>query len=527
MSSLDRRLRRIERLRAAVLDAQVTSEDIRRAVTEYKRTGQVPENVPARAHEYGEHVARALKEFGYLHQSADEASAYQGAIESWTSRWTPCRLDQRQMAYLHSLAQTNVAAAGRRTWKTEGSKRRVIKSAIEFCAYPDGRFFACAPTQQQAKDIFWDDLKAYTPTWALRNRDRDRDISESELTIRLGNGVIIKVAGLDKPARIEGRNWDGGVVDEYADCRPDVLDEHILPMLARGGWIDIIGVPGGRNHYYRLAMAVQNGTIANAAYFHWTAAECLHLYLGKERADAFLAQMRAQMDARTFDQEFNAGWITMEGRVYYCFEPERNVDPEAQYDPQLPLLLALDFNVKPGVGAVLQEVHTETRDGQRLSWLRVIDEIWIANNSTTIRVCEDFGRRYHQHPGEVRLYGDATGGARGSAKIAGSDWDLVHAVLGPVFKDRLHSYVEWRNPPERVRVNCLNSRLYSADGQVWLKVHPKCVHTIQDFEGVAYAKGTGDIDKKGDENLTHLTDAIGYVCHALYPPGGAVFSRQM
>jgi hypothetical protein len=446
---------------------------------------------------------------------------------TWTPRWTDCRLEERQLAYLHSRAMMNVVAAGRRCFKTEAAKRRIVKRAITFSSYPDGRFFACAPTQQQAKDIFWADLKAYVPTWALLHRNRDRDISESELTIRLWNGAIVKVAGLDKPARIEGGSWDGGVVDEYADCRPDVLDEHIMPMLARGGWIDVIGVPGGRNHYYRLAMDVQNGRIPNARYFHWTAGECLHLYLGRQRAEAFLAQMRAQMDPRTFDQEFNASWVTMEGRVYYCFEPERNVDAGVTYDPTLPLLLALDFNVKPGVAAIAQEVQTELRDGRRLSWLRVIDEIWVENNSTTPRICEEFGRRYHAHPGEVRLYGDATGGARGTAKIAGSDWDLAERVLRPIFRERLRSYVEWRNPPERVRVNCVNSRLYSADGQVWLTIHPACRHTIQDFEGVVYRKGTGEIDKQADGNLTHLSDALGYLAHTLYPPGGAVVIRQM
>jgi hypothetical protein len=420
----------------------------------------------------------------------------------------------------------NLVAAGRRSFKTEAAKRRLIKKAIRFTKYPDGRFFACAPVQQQAKDIFWKDLKDYTPTWALAHQDRLRDISESELTIRLWQGVIVKVAGLDKPARIEGGSWDGGVVDEYADCRPDVLQDHIYPMLARGGWIDIIGVPGGRNHYYQLAQDIINERIPNARYFHWKASEVLHWYLGVEGASEFLSRMKSQMDSMSYAQEFDADWVTMEGLVYYCFNSSRNVDKNVVYDPSLPLCLALDFNVKPGVASIAQEVKASTRD-DRLSYLRIIDEIWIPKNSTTPRVCEEFLRRYRDHKGDVKMYGDATGGLPGSAKVLGSDWDLVRRVIKPVFKDRLIDCVEHRNPPERVRVNCVNSRIQSADGKVWVKINPKCVHTIQDFEGVTYAKGSNDIDKKSDSFLTHLSDAIGYLCHRLYPPAGIAMAEQM
>lgn len=439
----------------------------------------------------------------------------------WTPRWTPCKLDPRQLAYLDSRATINAVPAGRRSFKTEAAKRRLVKAAVTFCAYPDGRFFACAPTQQQAKDIFWDDLKDYTPTWALRGRDRLRDISESDLTIRLWNGAIVKVAGLDKPARIEGRNWDGGVIDEYADCKPEVLAEHILPMLVRGGWLDVIGVPGGRNHYYELVQKIEGGAIADAAHYHWKASEVLWLYLGKERASDFLSRMAQQMDPRTYDQEFNASWETTEGRVYYCFDRDSNAKDPIPYDPSLPLILCFDFNVKPGVAAILQDQEVGLRDGDLLWFTRVVDEVWIADNSNTIRVCEEIGRRWgKRHMGDVLCYGDACGGARKTSGVAGSDWDLVKAVLSPVFGDRLQMCVGSSNPPERVRVNAVNSRLKSANGSVWLTVDPRCTHVIHDFEGVVYREGTGQIDKLCSPMLSHISDAIGYFVAEVHPLAG-------
>lgn len=439
----------------------------------------------------------------------------------WTPRWTSCRLDPRQHAYLHSEALMNTVPAGRRSFKSEAAKRRLVSKAVRFSKFPDGRFFACAPTQQQSKDIFWADLKAMVPDWALLTGRRDRDISETELTIKLWQGAILKVAGLDKPARIEGRDWDGGVVDEYADCRPDVLDEHIMPMLVRGGWIDVIGVPGGRNHYYRLVRDVQDGKVPNAANFTWKASEVLCLYLGHEQASAYLERMRKQMDPLTFDQEFNASFVTFEGRVYYGFLQETHASERLRYDPSLPLILCFDFNVAPGICLICQEqmYRGERSDVDRAKPVTCcIDEVWIRNNSNTVRVCREVVERYGAHTGEVWCYGDATGGARGSAKVAGSDWELIEQTLSPVFGRRLYLVYKKSNPRERVRINAMNSRIRAADEKIRFLVDPvKCPHVVTDFDGVVWNDKTGEIDKTSDKTLTHLSDAIGYYVAQVHP----------
>jgi hypothetical protein len=128
---------------------------------------------------------------------------------------------------------------------------------------------------------------------------------------------------------------------------------------------------------------------------------------------------------------------------------------------------------------------------------------------------EDWG----DHEGEVFCYGDATGGAGGSAKVSGSDWDLVKKVLWPQFKDRLHFRVPLANPRERVRVNSVNSRLLNVHNETYLVVDPAAApYTVKDFEGVRIIEGgVGEIDKKRDPQLTHLTDAIGYYTHREYP----------
>ena len=123
-----------------------------------------------------------------------------------------------------------------------------------------------------------------------------------------------------------------------------------------------------------------------------------------------------------------------------------------------------------------------------------------------------------KHEGQVLCYGDATGGSRGTAKIAGSDWDIIKQELRPTFGSRLSFRVPQGNPPERARINAVNSRLKSQSGEIKLMVDPACKYIIRDFEGVQVLTGSaGELDKKANLELTHLTDAIGYYVHKEFP----------
>ena len=150
----------------------------------------------------------------------------------------------------------------------------------------------------------------------------------------------------------------------------------------------------------------------------------------------------------------------------------------------------------------------------------VIAEVYIPRNSNTPAVCrkviEMFGSK---HIGPVRCYGDATGGARGTAKVAGSDWDLIKAELKPVFGERLSFDVPAANPAERARVNAVNTRLKAADGTIRLMVDPKqAPHVVKDLEGVRTLEGgSGEIDKAADRRLTHISDGLGYYVERKYP----------
>ncbi|MFW6085017.1 MAG: terminase large subunit domain-containing protein [Gemmatimonadota bacterium] len=434
-----------------------------------------------------------------------------------TRRWTRLRPHPVQRAYWEAPHRFNTLPCGRRSGKTELAKRKLVLRALMGTRFPTPRFFAAAPTRDQAKRIYWADLKMLVPAWAKRGRPR-----ETELVIELVNGAELHVVGLDKPERIEGSPWDGGVLDEYANMRPTAWTQNVRPALSdRGGWCDFIGVPEGRNHYYDLdrsakAKLAEHGAASAWGSFHWRSEDIL----SPEEIEA----AKDDLDELTYEQEYGGSFVTFEGRVYYVFsEPTHCERLWGRYDPDADLILAFDFNVSPGVAAIGQEMTLP--NGQRgTGW---IGEVWIPRASNTPRVCRKILQDWGAHRGRVSCYGDATGGAEGTAKVEGSDWDLIRAILKggdreaglDGFGERLRLRVKTKNPAERARVNAVNSRLKSASGTVRMMVDPaRCPHLVKDFEGVKTVEGSaGEIDKKSDPMLTHLTDAVGYYVEYEFP----------
>lgn len=437
------------------------------------------------------------------------------AVTRLPKRWSRLRPHATQLAFWCCDRRFTVVPSGRRSGKTEIAKRKLVMAALTFVGYHDGRFVACAPTHAQAKRIFWEDLKLLTPAWAVAK------VSESELTIWLLTGTAIQVAGMDKPERIEGAPIDGIVLDEFANMRADAWVKHVRPALStpdRPGWAIFIGVPEGRNHYYNLFRAAEADETGDWAAFRWKSAEI-------DRAEAEAA--RADLDRLTYLQEYEAEFISFEGRAYYAFDASRHASGRVYYDDERPLILCFDFNRKPGVCAIVQEQPAPR-------WLEkpgagditcVVGEVFISRNSHTGRVCDEILARWGDHADDVVLHGDATGGARKSAGLHGSDWDIVKAKLKPVFGHRLKAKYKRANPPVRSRMNALNSRLEAANGEARMAIDGvRCPNVVRDLEGVA-ATDDGDVDKPSGTELTHISDGLGYYVERRYPCKAGVASR--
>jgi hypothetical protein len=414
-----------------------------------------------------------------------------------------------QRAYYESDSRFNVVPAGRRSGKTEIGKRRLVRRAVRGSTYDRPRYAACAPTRDQAKRIFWEDLKRLVPAAAMRGAP-----SESELVIPLWHGGELVVVGMDKPERIEGAPIDGVLVDEFANMKAKAWTHHIRPALSdRHGTADMTGVPEGRNHFYERAEDARNGQ-ADWKLYHWKSADILPA--------SEIESARRELDPLTFAQEYEASFVNFVGLAYYAWSDENARAVRMLYDRSAPLLLCFDFNVSPGVAVIAQELRV---DG--IVRTCVIGEVHIPQHSNTPAVVRKVLADWGTHGGAVQVYGDATGGADGTAKVAGSDWDIIARMLrhGDAaasirgFGDRVTLDVPLANPPERSRVNAMNTRLCTGDGTRRLLVDPvHAPHVKRDFEGVRTLDGgSGEIDKKITPKLTHLTDALGYYVHRRFP----------
>ena len=194
------------------------------------------------------------------------------------------------------------------------------------------------------------------------------------------------------------------------------------------------------------------------------------------------------------------------------------------YNPNYSLDFCFDFNRVPGNCVISQELPApdwliKRNQGKNNGLVScAIDEIFIQQDSHTAKICDLLIEQWSHHKGIVKLYGDATGGAKRSSGIKGSDWDIIKAKFSGVFN--FESCVKKSNPLVRVRINSVNSRMVAADGYIGTIIDNKCKFLIRDFEGVT-CDDQGDIQKSDIKSLlTHISDGWGYKIYREYPFGG-------
>lgn len=111
----------------------------------------------------------------------------------------------------------------------------------------NGRYAYIAPYYGQAKMIAWDYLKKGTEGLQAKSP------MESELSVLLNNGALIRLFGADNIDAIRGIYLDGVIMDEFADMHPSLWGNVIRPLLSdRKGWATFIGTPKGHNAFYDI-----------------------------------------------------------------------------------------------------------------------------------------------------------------------------------------------------------------------------------------------------------------------------------
>lgn len=388
-------------------------------------------------------------------------------------------LTKAQSQIFTDNSRWRVIVAGRRFGKTFLSNVELIRAAFsggnKNCWY-------VAPTYGAAKEIAWDMLQDLIPAEYIAKRN------ESSLTITLGNGSKISLKGAEKPNNLRGRSLDFVVMDEFADMKPETWFEVIRPALAdREGSAVWIGTPKGMNHFRDLWTRGVDGQ-ENWRSFQFTTLE------GGNVSQDEIESAKADMDERTFRQEFEAAFVNYAGIIYYNFSRDDSVT-KAEDDGST-LHIGMDFNLDP-MSAVVA-----IRDGANL---KIIDEL-VIYGSNTDEMADEIRQRYPSR--RVVIYPDPASRQRKTSAGGRTDLSILQNAGFEVKAPNSHTSI-------RDRINSVNARLKSADNVRHLFVDPKCKQTIKSLERQTYKEGTSQPDK--DSGFDHMNDALGYLVDYLYP----------
>lgn len=395
-------------------------------------------------------------------------------------------LHPKQMVVFKSKARFRVVVAGRRWGKTALSRVLIITRA----KVKKRKIWYVAPTYKMAKQIMWNDLLEAIPKRWIRK------VNETNLSIVLVNGTRIELKGADKGDSLRGVGVDFLVLDEFQDIDADTWTKVLRPTLAdRRGDAIFIGTPKAYNYLYELYKKGQErANVDRHQWESWQFPTITSPFIPISEIQA----ARADMDEKSFKQEFEASFETMSGRVYYPFDRNIHVGQYA-FNPKLPIWVGMDFNIDPMSTVIFQP--------QKNGELWAVDEI-VQFSSNTEEICEELEKRYWRHQVQMTIYPDPAGGQRQHAR-GETDLDIL--------REKGFRRIKYRrkHPFVADRVNAVNRMLKAADGTVRLKVDGRCKHFINALEQTIYKPGSRDVDKAA--GTEHSADAGGYCIELEYP----------
>lgn len=404
-----------------------------------------------------------------------------------------------QHALVHDVARFKVVPAGRRSGKTERAKRFVAKMAMR---NPGETYFIAAPTRDQVKKIYWQDMKKLCLA-SLQSKSP----SETELMIFMDNGTVVQLIGLDKPERMEGVFWSGGVIDEIADVKAEAWEANIRPALDTfnpsrpdyRAWCWLIGVPDGLNHYYDMAQYAESANDPDWKLYHWKSADIL--------PEATIAAAKRQMSARQYRQEYEAEFSGAVGRIYEDYGNANHT--EARIEPHEQLLWMHDQNYTPLSSAVA------VRRGEGSGDIYLLDEI-VLTSAVSKQSALEFVEKFKDHKNKsVLIYGDPAGQA-GEKHGHASDYTDIEGVLR-AHKWEFRRRVRPAHPSIKDRQNAVRAKIRTADGHVSLFVNPVTAKWCDKGLATVQLQKGSTFQEDQTNQYQHITTAIGYFVDVEFP----------
>lgn len=389
------------------------------------------------------------------------------------------------------------AVCGRRFGKTflaKAEMRRAARLVAKWNVSVEDEIWYSAPTFKQAKRVFWKRLKqAIPPSW------RAGKPNETECTITLKSGHVMRVVGLDNYDDLRGSGLFFLIIDEWADCKWAAWEEVLRPMLSTckyivngekrvGGNVLRIGTPKGFNHCYETFMDGQLGREPDCKSFSYTSLQ------GGNIPESEIIVAKRKMDLKTFQQEYEASFESYQGVIYYCFNRQINASNESVKARET-LHIGMDFNVTKMAGVVY------VKRGEQM---HAVDEF--NNLFDTPAMIDAIKKKYSDH--SIAIYPDASGDNRKSNNASETDITMLK-------KAGFRVYVNSSNPAVKDRINSTNARFCNTLGERNLFVNiNKCPEFTKCLERHIY-DDNGQPDKKS--GFDHMNDAGTYPIAFLFP----------
>ena len=392
--------------------------------------------------------------------------------------------------------QFKIIPAGRRSGKTERAKRYIVSRAM----HTVGRYLVAAPTMTQTIKIYWDDIKL------LALASTCPKVSETQHIIWLHNGSTLELNSLDNPARVEGIPWAGAIIDEAANCAEDMWGEHLYPAFSTYNpsksdsdkpWCWLLGVPEGQNFYYKLAEQTKDNN--NWQTYHWPSSDIL--------PDETIDEARKTLSEHQFRVEYEGAFLSHSSTIYNNYSDANNLSITLK--PDETIYFSSDFNFVP-----CSSILCIVRGSKENPKIFAFDEIIVDHANSQI-VAEIFVSRYANHKGKIVMMADASG-------QAGEKHGLNSSILAmqKVFDNAgiLHYErdVPKANPAIKDRIQSVLAKIKSADGKIHLYVDKvKCPVLDDGLRSTQFKKGS--LIHQEQTYSSHVTDALGYFIHRLWP----------
>jgi hypothetical protein len=318
--------------------------------------------------------------------------------------------------------------------------------------------------------------------------------------VRFANGSTIRVAGLDDGEKLErllGLECSGLLIEECNQV-PFVAVERLKTRLAE------------KNNLRKLILYTQNPTKTTSAYYQAFEQKINPVdgeAMSPDQATDYLSlKMNIQGNLENVDKDYLA-------MLEKLPEKERKRFLEGEYDSENTGAAVYAFNDEhisedakrlPGTDFVGSDFNilfnSDVVASQHANGLYVWAEVQIEGD-TYKKVAELKGKGVTG----ATVIADSTGGNR---RTAGNS-DFV------IMREAGFNVIQTLNPRVQDKITNLN-RCFTLG---LIKIHPSCKKLIRDLKQLTWDKH-GQLDQVTDKSLSHLVDALAYLCWKLYPLRG-------